>query len=248
MLVFNQEGLSIGTGKGEQAFCFHACPGCALQKAKHVEGKSYFKSQAPCSNPFPLFAIGLLELHKILHFVTLEYVSLSAVPGTTNYPVPNGKIACSLKLLQDDKDGQDAETPAVTEHDSSFFHSVINRFRGIISQTIVTICIHPKTDDKSFSHKCLPETWLSIQKAGKRILFFNKHWLSYTWQCLTSYSIWAAKLLYLDLAIFSEENKKAEFLESCNYSWRIETWQETGCRQGLSEGYSLLPRAWVLLK
>lgn len=44
---------------------------------------------------------------------------LSQIPQITL--VLRVRIACRLKLLKDDKDEQDAETPAVTEHYSSFF-------------------------------------------------------------------------------------------------------------------------------
>lgn len=83
----------------------------------------------------------------------MTYFILSPLNTSTSLPfqisqitlVFHVTIACSFKLLKDDKDGQDAETPAMTEHYSSFFHSVINMFCGIILQMLlfVTICICP---------------------------------------------------------------------------------------------------------
>lgn len=60
-----------------------------LQNTKHTVGKSSLQitdSLTKVFNHFFLFAIGVSELHEILHFVAFEYIYLCAVPDITNYP------------------------------------------------------------------------------------------------------------------------------------------------------------------
>lgn len=182
----------------------HRHPNCTFQKTNHIEGKTSLQitdSLTKVSNHFPLCATEYQNYTRCFISWPLNTSPslLFQIPQITL--VLSEKIACSSKLLKDDKDGQDTETPVVTEQYSSFFPKRDNVFCSIISQmlTLVGMSIHPrvsssKTDDKSFSHKCLPETWLNIQKAGKRIVLLQKHLLSNPWQCLTSYRISATKL------------------------------------------------------
>lgn len=64
-------------------------PAHKLQNTKHIVGKSLLQttdSLAKVFNNFSLIAIGASELHETLRFIAFEYIYLSAVPDTTNYP------------------------------------------------------------------------------------------------------------------------------------------------------------------
>lgn len=127
--------------------CKH--PAHTLQNTEHIVGRSSLQitdSLTKVFNRFSLFAIRVSELHEIYFILSPLNTSASLLFQISQITlVLNMKIACSFKLLQYDKDGQDTETPTVTELYSSFFHSVINTF-CIISQmlTFVTICICPR--------------------------------------------------------------------------------------------------------
>lgn len=107
--------------------CKH--PACTLQKAKHVEDKlspqirllnKTFQSFSPVCHRSIRITWHTSLCHLRIHLPLCLLFQISQITLVLNV-----KIACSSKLLKDDKDGQDAETPMVTEHCSPFLHSMI---------------------------------------------------------------------------------------------------------------------------